>query len=118
MGNNEETDGNSESANGERPETDAAYRAWLVGRVDWQDKTIGFFHQTYLGRYASLQHYAQELLDRYGLGTRLDTAIEQPYRRFLGFDLPGFARYLLDSDQIYTIDATPAGFWIFNGEID
>ena len=91
-----------------------AYQAWLRGRVASQDRTITFFDRTYLGHYSSMQHYAESVLDRY----QLDQLLAPMHRPFIEFDTEGLARYLLDHDEIYTIDAVPVGIWVFDAQID
>jgi hypothetical protein len=91
-----------------------AYQAWLRGRTEKQDKTMPFFDRSYLGHYSSLQHYAASVLDRY----QLDQLLAPLHRPFIEFDTEGLARYLLDHDEIYTIDAAPVGIWVFDAHID
>jgi hypothetical protein len=91
-----------------------AYQAWLRGRTDKQDNTITFFDRTYLGHYSSLQHYAESVFDRY----QLDQLLAAVHRPFIEFNTEGLARYLLDHDEVYTIDAVPVGIWVFDAHID
>ncbi|HJQ00858.1 MAG TPA: hypothetical protein VJ851_04600 [Jatrophihabitans sp.] len=91
-----------------------AYQAWLRGRTDKQDNTITFFDRIYLGHYSSLQHYAASVLERY----QLDQLLAPVHRPFIEFDIEGLARYLLDHDEIYTIDAAPVGIWVFDARLD
>jgi hypothetical protein len=97
---------------------EAAFEAWAATREEHQDSSREFFDRTYLGHYASVEQYAETLVDDYQLDTRLDAAIAPPFREFVDINITGLAQALVGSGTLYAITATPVGVWVFNGEIE
>jgi hypothetical protein len=97
---------------------EAAFEAWVVGREEHQDSSRDFFDRAYLGHYASVEQYAETLVDDYQLDTRLDAAIAPPFREFVDINVTTFAQSLVRNGTLYAITATPVGVWVFNGEIE
>jgi len=96
----------------------AAYEAWAARREDEQDRSQAFFDRAYLGHYACIDHYVEQLVDRYELDAKLDAAIALPFREFVDIDITGLARSLVRSKTLYALSAIPVGVWVFNGEIE
>lgn len=96
---------------------EAAYAAWAATREEHQDSSRDFFDCAYLGHFASVEQYAETLVDNYELDARLDAAIAPPFREFVDIDVTGLAQSLVRSGTLYAIRATPVGVWIFNVEM-
>jgi hypothetical protein len=96
----------------------AAFEAWTATREEHQHDSRDFFDRAYLGHYSSIDHYVESLVDDYQLDVKLDTAIAEPFRRFLDIDVTGLARSLVRNGTLYAIPAAPVGVWVFNGEIE
>jgi len=96
----------------------AAFEAWTRTREEHQDSSREFFERAYLGHYTSVDHYAETLVDDYGLDAKLDAAISPPFREFVDIDTAGLARSLVRNGTLYAISAAPVGVWVFNGEIE
>lgn len=97
--------------------TEAAYQAWSDGREAWQDSSRGLFDRAYLGHYAAVAAYTEDMVDQYGLDARLDAAISEPFRRYVDIDVTALSRSLVKNGTLYALRATPVGVWVFNGEI-
>lgn len=98
--------------------TEAAYHAWAQHREPSQDSSRGLFDRAYLGHYAAVAAYVEDLVDQYGLDARLDAAISEPFRAFVDVDVPALSRSLVRNGTLYALTATPIGVWVFNGEIE
>jgi hypothetical protein len=96
----------------------AAFEAWAATREEHQHNDRDFFNRVYLGHYTSLDHYVETLVDDYQLDAKLDTAVAEPFRRFLDVDISGLARSLVRNGTLYGVPAAPVGVWVFNGEIE
>jgi hypothetical protein len=97
---------------------EAAFDAWAASREEHQDDSRDFFDHAYLGHFASVEQYAETLVDNYELDAKLDAAVAPPFREFVDIDITGLARSLVRSGTLYAITATPVGVWLFNGEIE
>ena len=97
---------------------EAAFDAWVASREEYQDSSRDFFDRAYLGHFASVDHYAETLVDDYELDAKLDTAIAPPFREFVEIDTAALAQSLVRSGTLYALPATPVGVWVFNGEIE
>jgi Antirestriction protein (ArdA) len=97
---------------------EAAFETWADVREEHQDSSREFFERAYLGHYASIEQYAETLVDNYELDAKLDAAIAPPFREFVDIDVTGLAQSLVRSGTLYAIRATPIGVWVFNGEIE
>jgi len=97
---------------------EAAFRAWAETREEHQDNSRDFFDRAYLGHYASVEQYAETLVDAYELDAKLDAVVAPPFREFVDIDVTGLAQSLVKSATLYAIRATPVGVWVFNGEIE
>jgi hypothetical protein len=95
-----------------------AFEAWAAMREEHQDSGREFFERAYLGHYASVEQYAETLVDSYELDAKLDAVVAPPFREFVDIDVTGLAQSLVRSGTLYAIAATPVGVWVFNGEID
>ena len=96
---------------------EAAFEAWASLREEHQDSSREFFERAYLGHYASVEQYAETLIDGYELDAKLDAVIAPPFRQFVDIDVTGLAQALVGNGTLYTVRATPVGVWVFNGEI-
>ena len=97
---------------------EAAFEAWSRIREEHQDSSREFFERAYLGHYSSIDHYAESLVDDYGLDAKLDAAIAPPFREFVEIDISALARSLVRNGTLYAISAAPVGVWVYNGEIE
>jgi hypothetical protein len=97
---------------------EAAFEAWAAAREEHQDSSREFFERAYLGHFASVEQYAEILVDNYELDAKLDAAIAPPFREFVDIDVTALAQSLVRSRTLYAITATPVGVWVFNGEIE
>ncbi|MGI8664851.1 MAG: hypothetical protein ACR2N4_02285 [Jatrophihabitans sp.] len=96
---------------------EAAFAAWVDSREPDQPATDELFGKAYLGHYASLDAYVEELVDRYELDAKLDAAIAAPFRRYVDVDVTALARWLVANGTLYALPAVPIGVWVFSAEI-
>src|ERR1700704_4916602 len=92
---NETNDRPAQSVSIEAQIREVAFGLWAAGREDWQDSSRAFFDRAYLGHYASIDHYVENLVDAYGLDAKLDAAIAEPFREFLDIEITALARSLV-----------------------
>jgi len=119
MGNNgNATNGVQEPISIEALLREEAFRAWADTREEHQDSSREFFDRAYLGHYASVDHYAETLVDTYELDAKLDAALAPPYREFVEIDVTALAQSLVKNGTLYAVIAIPVGVWVFNGEIE
>ncbi len=94
--------------------TELAYLAWSRSRPENTDTSRAVFDRVYVGHYASVEGYADVLIDEYGLDSRLDECINPPFRSHVDIDVESFARALVRAGVLYTLRAEPVGVWVFN----
>jgi hypothetical protein len=97
---------------------DAAYEAWSRSREAWQDSSRGLFDRVYLGHYAAVAAYTEQLVDDYQLDAKLDAAIAEPFRPFVDIDVVALSRSLVRNGSLYALMAAPIGVWVFSGDIE
>jgi hypothetical protein len=115
----EPTDGNGAPASSVSEQIrEAAYEAWVTHREPHQVKTRALFDRAYLGHYAAVAAYTEQLVDDYELDAKLDTAIAEPFRPFVDIDVVALSRSLVRNGSLYALTATPIGVWVFNGDME
>lgn len=97
---------------------EAAFRAWVASREPEQDVSRALFDRAYLGHYAAVAAYAEDLVDQYELDAKLDAAIAEPFRQYVDIDVEALSRALVRNGTLYALLAAPIGVWVFNGEIE
>jgi len=97
----------------------AAFAAWQV-HLDEEGNAadLALFRQSYVGHYASIDGYADHLIDQYQLDAKLDAAIKPPFRAHVDIDVPGLARALRAAGTLYALPAVPVGVWVFRTDPD
>ncbi len=122
---------NEQARNGTQPEGDtsqplsieaaireAAFQAWVASRDPKQDASKALFDRVYLGHYAAVAAYTEDLVDQYELDAKLDAAIAEPFRQYVDIDVEALSRALVRNGTLYSLRAAPIGVWVFNGEIE
>jgi antirestriction protein len=94
----------------------AAFAAWAAHRGVSDDKLSETFDQAYLGRYASLAEYAEQLADDLGWQQELD-ALSDPLAPYVRFDAEAFARDLDYGGDVFTTDDGAGGVHVFDATI-
>lgn len=96
---------------------EAAYLAWRTHREGWLETPRALFDQAYLGHYAAVAAYVEQLVDDYELDAKLDAAIAEPFRQFVDIDVTALSRSMVKQGALYALSATPIGVWVFDGRI-
>jgi hypothetical protein len=94
--------------------TELAYMTWSESRPESEDTSRPVFDRVYVGHYATVEAYADVLIDEYGLDRRLDESISAPFRIHVDIDATSFVRALIQAGVLYTLRAEPVGVWVFN----
>jgi hypothetical protein len=95
-----------------------AFLAWSKSQASDTSTSRSDFDRVYLGHYASIDGYADQLIDAYQLDAKLDAAIEPPFRAHVDIDVPGLARELRASGTLFALPAAPVGVWVFRTDPD
>jgi hypothetical protein len=97
----------------------AAFTAWQV-HLDEEGNAadLALFRRSYVGHYASIDGYADHLIDTYQLDAKLDAAIAPPFRAHVDIDVPGLARALRAAGTLFALPAEPIGVWVFRTDPD
>lgn len=74
------------------------------------------FTEAYLGRYDSVQDYAEQLIDDLGYTAEL-AKLPDALRRYLRFDTKALARDMEQDGQIHPVGSSDDGVWIFKGDV-
>ena len=95
-----------------------AYSAWadiLDGHLDTidPDSEAEAFHEAYLGHYASLADYAEQMADDLGYTAEL-AKLPEHVQQYTHIDYAAIARDLEASGDIATLSDPEGGVWIFN----
>jgi antirestriction protein len=88
-----------------------AFAAWLNIFDDPPDDFDGF-HRDYLGHYASVQDYVEQMADDFGYADEL-AKLPPDLRAYVRIDFAAIARDMELSGEIATIDDSSGGVWIF-----
>lgn len=95
---------------------ETAFQAWVASRETEQDASRTLFDRAYLGHYAAVAAYTEDLVDQYELDAKLDAAIAEPFRQYVDIDVEALSRALVRNGTLYSLRAAPIGVWVFNGE--
>jgi hypothetical protein len=95
-----------------------AFIAWSAGQDKNASDDRSIFDRVYVGHYASIDGYADHLVDAYQLDAKLDAAIKPPFRAHVDIDVPGLARALRESGVVFALPAEPVGVWVFRTDPD
>ncbi len=98
--------------------TELAFIAWSANAAASMVDDRSIFDSAYLGHYASIDGYADHLVDAYQLDARLDAAIKPPFRAHVDIDVPGLACTLRGSGVVFALPAEPVGVWVFRTDPD
>jgi hypothetical protein len=98
--------------------TELAFLAWSNNQPKGAPLARADFDRVYLGHYASIDGYADHLIDTYQLDAKLDAAIAPPFRAHVDIDVPGLARALRASGALLALPAHPVGVWVFRTDPD
>lgn len=98
--------------------TNLAYLAWSKTQPNDAPHSRSVFDRVYVGHYASIDGYADHLIDAYQLDAKLDAAIKPPFRAHVDIDVPGLARALRESGAVFALPAVPVGVWVFHTDPD
>jgi antirestriction protein len=90
-----------------------AYAAWAAHRDVNDEQLSETFDQAYLGRYASLAEYAEQLADDLGWAQELD-ALPDYLTPYVQFDADAFARDLEFGGDVFTADDGEGGVHVFD----
>ncbi len=89
-----------------------AFSAWIDHQGETDDDTFDKFDEAYLGRWASIEDYAQQLASDMGLSDELVPEWAQPY---VQVDIDSLARDL--EIELVTADAEEGGIHVFNPNV-
>ena len=89
-----------------------AFSAWIAHQGETDDDTLDRFDEAYLGRWDSIEDYAQQLADDMGLTDELVPDWAQPYVKV---DIELLARDL--EIELVTADAEEGGIHVFNPNV-
>ena len=98
--------------------TEIAFLAWSKNQPKDGPHNRLVFDRVYVGHYASIDAYADHLIDAYQLDAKLDAAIEPPFRAHVDIDVSEFARALRASGAVFALPAVPVGVWVFRTDPD
>jgi antirestriction protein len=93
-----------------------AFGAWadLCGHdQDMLDK----FEDAYLGEWDSIEDYAEQIIDDFGLRRELDEHVPELLAGYVHIDIAGFARDMRAGLDISVVDNRRGGVWIFEGQV-
>jgi antirestriction protein len=102
----------SRIANGIR-EHGFAFGAWAEvqeGAVEHLDE----FEDAYLGHYASVEAYAEQIAEDLGYNTAIAT-LSDSMQCYIRVDTAAMVRDIIHSGNVYVVPDPNGGFWIFNG---
>jgi antirestriction protein len=92
-----------------------AFGAWAE-RCDHNQDTLDQFEEAYLGQWASVEDYADELLSDLGYVDAVEHAVPESLQPYVTLDVAGFARDLELSGDITSVQHAE-GVWIFDGRL-
>jgi antirestriction protein len=92
-----------------------AFGAWAE-RCDHNQDTLDQFEEAYLGQWASVEDYADELLSDLGYVEAVEHAVPESLQPYVTLDVAGFARDLELSGDITSVQHAE-GVWIFDGRL-
>lgn len=90
-----------------------AFAAW-ADYLGHDSEQLDNFDEAFLGEWASVEAYAQHLLDDLGYLDVLDRAIPTNLRPYLQLDTAGFARDLQIGGDVFAKTTPNGGVWIFD----
>lgn len=91
-----------------------AFAAWAAWRGEVSPEVLRSFEDAYLGEWDSLEHYAEEILDDFGLDETLDQHIPESLRPYVKVEAAGFARDLELGGDVSTWEAPGGRVWVFD----
>ena len=92
-----------------------AFAAW-ADNVGHDEDALAAFEEAYLGEWASLTAYAEELLDDLGGARELDQHVPELLQSYVQIDVDGFAHDLELSGDITAVEHCN-GVWLFDGRL-
>lgn len=90
-----------------------AFAAWAEVNEGTAER-FDDFTEAYLGRYDSVQDYAEQLVDDLGYTAEL-AKLPESLRRYLRFDTEALAHDMEQGGDIYPVGSPDGGVWIFQG---
>jgi antirestriction protein len=91
-----------------------AFGAWAA-QCNHDPDELDKFDEAYLGKWDSIEEYAEQLLDDFGLNRELETAIPEQLRSYIHIDVAGFARDMQSDLDITVVTNPSGGVWLFEG---
>jgi antirestriction protein len=80
-----------------------------------EDALIGF-EDNYLGRYESLEAYAEELIEDAGYERLLDEHVPEGIRAYVRIDIEALAHDMFLSGELHVLHTPDGGVWLFRAE--
>lgn len=93
-----------------------AFTGWAAIQDD-HSRARETFEDAFLGQWDSVEDFAANLLDDYGLQDAIDRQVPEGLRCYVQIDVAGFARDLEIGGDISTVEATGGGVWIYDGNV-
>jgi antirestriction protein len=92
-----------------------AFAAW-VALGDLDDR-MDRFADAYLGKFASMEAYAEQLIDDLGYNQLLDETVPEHIRPYVAVNVAGLAQDMRLSGEIAAVPADENGIYLFDGRI-
>jgi antirestriction protein len=89
-----------------------AYAAY-ADVMDADPDVMAGFADSYRGHYASVEAYAEQLVDELGYQQLIDAAVPESFRRYVHIDVAALAHDMQFSGELYVYRADDGGVWIF-----
>lgn len=91
-----------------------AFAAW-VASADGDPDAPEQFLDAYLGQWDSVEAYAEQLLDDFGLDHAIDTTVPESLRPYVTVDIEALAHDLQLGGDITVVENPEGGVWMFDG---
>jgi antirestriction protein len=90
--------------------------AHFVSLVGTEDDRLNEFEDAYFGHFASIENYADEVLDDLGYIKKIDDLLPDYLQPYVRFDVKAFSRDLEISGDVMTSEGD-GGIYVFNGHV-
>ena len=90
-----------------------AFTAW-VAHSGSDSEQLERFDDHYLGEWASIEEFAESMIDDYGIMDDIEKMVPEHIRPYLEIDIEALAQDLQYSGDIIAIDKPDSGVWVFD----
>lgn len=92
-----------------------AFAAWAD--VIQEEAALDGFADVYVGHYAGIEDYAEQLVNDAGYDQQLGRVVPESMRAYVRFDCAALARDMQLGGDIQVVPASGGGVWVFYGNV-